>query len=287
MNAFLSLLSETYRRWNANRGPRMGAALAFYTVFSLAPLAILMLALISLVVERNLARAEMVEQFRSLVGHEGADMVEMILTRTAGANAGVWGTLFGFAVLLVGASSVFGELQDSLNQIWEVPVRRHPVFMMIKERAISFALVLVMSLLMLISFLLVTVIAAAGNYLHGLSPNLDRAWELGNSGMSLLALALLFALIFHVVPDARITWKDVWPGALMTAVLFVLGKFILGIYFGWSAIASSYGAAGSLIIILVWVFYSAQILFFGAEFTHVYALRHGSHRNDKDVATAD
>ncbi len=141
-----------------------------------------------------------------------------------------------------------------------------------------------MSLLMLISFLLVTVIAAAGNYLHGLSPSLDRAWELGNSGMSLLALALLFALIFHVIPDARITWRDVWPGALMTAVLFVLGKFVLGIYFGWSAIASIYGAAGSLIIILVWVFYSAQILFFGAEFTHVYALRHGSHRNEGDSA---
>lgn len=265
----------------------MGAALAFYTVFSLAPLAILMLTLISLVVERNLARIEMVDQIRSLVGKEGADMVEMILTRTAEANASIWGTMFGFAALLVGASSVFGELQDSLNQIWEVPVRRHPILMMIKERVISFALVLVMSLLMLISFLLVTIVAVAGNYLHGRSPSLDRAWELGNSGLSLLVLALLFALIFHVVPDARITWRDVWPGALLTAVLFVLGKMILGFYFGLSAIASAYGAGGSLIIILVWVFYSAQILFFGAEFTHVYALRHGSLRNDKDVATAD
>ncbi len=280
MKAFLSLLGETFRQWSVHKIPRMGAALSFYTVFSLAPLAILILSLVSLAVERNVARAEMIGQFKSLVGNEGAEMVEMILSRNAAANTSILGTLFGFAALLVGASSVFGELQDSLNQIWDVTSHRHPVFSLLKERVISFAMVVVMSLIMLISFLLFTLMAVAGNFLHALSPRLDNVWQLGYSGISFLVIALLFALIFRLVPHARITWGDVWPGALMTAVLFVLGKMVLGFYFGLSAIASSYGAGGSLIIILVWVFYSAQILFFGAEFTRVFAYRHGSRRND-------
>ena len=282
MKSFLSLLGETFRQWSAHRVPRMGAALSFYTIFSLAPLAVLILSLVSLVVERNAARAEMVAQFRSLVGNEGAEMVEMILTRTAAANTGIWATIIGFVVLLVGASSIFGELQDSLNQIWGVSTKRHPVFVLLKERVVSFVMVLVMSLLTLILFLFSTVIAVVENYLHGLSPGLDGAWELGSSGLSLLVIALLFALVFRAVPDARVAWKDVWPGALIAAVLFMLGKSVLGFYLGRSAIASAYGAAGSLIIILVWVFYSAQIFFFGAEFTHVYACRHGSQRDEDD-----
>jgi membrane protein len=183
-------------------------------------------------------------------------------------------------VLLVGASGVFGELQDSLNQIWGVASKRHPVFALLKERLFSFAMIFVMTVLMLISFLFSAVLAVAECYLHGLSPDLDGILELGNSTVALFVITFLFALIFRVVPDARITWKDVWPGALIAAVLFVLGKIVLGFYFGRSAIASSYGPAGSLIIVLVWVFYSAQILFFGAEFTRVYALRYGSHRTD-------
>jgi membrane protein len=139
-------------------------------------------------------------------------------------------------------------------------------------------MVLVLGFLMLVSFLFSAAIAAAGNYLHGRFPELDGPWELGNSLVSLLVIALLFALIFRMVPDTRIAWKDVWPGALLTALLFVLGKFVLGFYFGRSAVASSYGTAGALIIVLIWVYYSAQILFFGAEFTRVYAERYGSLR---------
>lgn len=278
MKAYLTLFGETFRQWNALNVPKMGAALSFYTVFSLAPLSILMLSLISLVVERNAARAEMVGQFRALVGSEGADLVEAILTKTAEANTSIWGTVIGFAVLLVGASGVFGELQDSLNHIWGVSTKRHPVFVLIKERVFSFAMVLVMTILMLISFLFSAVLAVAECYLHGLSPDLDGVLELGNSLVSLLVIALIFALIFRIVPDARIQWKDVWLGAAITAALFVLGKFVLGFYLGRSAIASSYGTSSSLVIILVWVYYSAQILFFGAAFTQVYAQRHGSRR---------
>ncbi len=258
----------------------MGAALSFYTVFSLAPLVIFLLTLISLAVERNAARVEIVSQFRVFVGKEAADMVEMILTQTAAHTTPGW-TVIGLAVLLVGASGVFGELQDSLNQIWEVSPKRHPVFTLVRERVFSFAMVFVMGFLMLISFLFSAIVAAAGTYLHGLFPALDGLWELGNSVISLLVIALLFALIYRMVPDTSILWKDVWPGSFIAAVLFVLGKFVLGFYFGRSAFASNYGAAAPLIIILVWVYYSAQILFFGAEFTRVCALRYGSRRNNR------
>jgi len=277
MKTLASLLTETLRQFLAHKVPRMGAALSFYTVLSLAPLVVLMLSLVSLSVGRHQASTEMVGQVRAQIGNEGADMVATILAKTANAHPSPWEAAIGFVVLLVGASGVFGELQDSLNQIWDVIPRRHPVLALLKERLISFAMVFVVSLLMLLSFLFSAVIAVAGDYLHGLSPRLDSAWELGNSGGSLLVIALLFALIFRLVPDTPVRWRDVWPGALLAAGLFVLGKLVLGFYFGRSAIASSYGAAGP-IIILAWVFYSAQIFFFGAEFTRVYALRHRSQR---------
>ncbi|TDU71451.1 membrane protein [Prosthecobacter fusiformis] len=278
---FLSLFAETYRQWDAHRGPKMGAALSFYTVFSLAPLAILVLTLVSTVVERNAAKEEIVDQFQSFVGRQGAEMMEMILTSSAPHNTSFFSTLLGFAVLLVGASGVFGELQSSLNQIWGVSSERHPVFLLVKERVFSFVMVFALGFLTLISFLFSAFISAAGAVLLARFPELDAPWELGNSAVSLVVVTLLFALIFRMVPDTRITWKDVGPGSILTALLFVLGKFVLGFYFGRSAFASSYGAAGSLIIILVWVFYSAQILFFGAEFTRLYTVRFGSRRPPK------
>ena len=283
LKALPSLLRETVRQWDTHRVPKMGAALSFYTVFSLAPLAIMVLSLVSLVVERNAARAEIVGQFRNFVGVEGAEIMEMILAKTAADSAGLLGTLIGFIVLLVGASGVFGELQDSMNQIWGVSSKRHPVFILVKERVFSFAMVFVMGFLMLVSFLFSAAIAAAGGWLHSRFPGLDGPWNFGNAVVSLVVIALLFALIYRMVPDARITWRDVWLGAVLAALLFELGKFVLGFYFGRSALASSYGAAGSLIIILVWVFYSAQILFFGAAFTQVYATRFGSHRAADEV----
>jgi membrane protein len=275
---FVALLGETFRQWDAHRIPKMGAALSFYTVFSLAPLAILVLSFVSLAVERNAARTEILGRFSALVGDEGTEMIELILTKSAAETTGILGTIIGFMVLLIGASGVFGELQDSLNQIWGVSSKRHPVFLMAKERLFSIVMVFVTGLLMLVSFLLSAAIAAAGSYLHSQLPGLDGPWELGNSLISLLIIALLFALIFRMIPEATIAWRDVWLGAVITAVLFVFGKHVLGFYFGRSAVASSWGAGASLMIILVWVFYSAQILFFGATFTHVYAQRYGSLR---------
>jgi membrane protein len=279
MKQFVALLGETFRQWDAHRVPKMGAALSFYTVLSLGPLAILILSLVGLAVGRNAARVEIVGRFRTFVGDEGAEMIETILTTSAAGATSIPATVLGFVVLLIGASGVFGELQDSLNQIWGVASKRHPVFLMMKERIFSFTMVLVMSLLMLLSFLFSAVVAAAGSYLHARHPGLDNSWELGNSAISLLIIALLFALIFRLIPNAKIAWGDVWLGAVVAALLFELGKLLLALYFGRSALASTWGAAGSLIIILVWVFYSAQILYFGATFTHVYALRCGSLRS--------
>ena len=281
MKAIFSLLPETFRQWSAHRVPRMGAALSFYTIFSLGPLVVLTLSFVSIAVERNAARAEMIAQFRSQVGNEGANMVEMILTQTSAANTGTWETIIGFIVLLIGASGVFGELQDSLNQIWGVVPSHHPLLVLIKERLVSFIMILVMSLLMLLSFLFSAIYSFAGTHLHQWFPRLDGVWEMANSGISLVVIAALFALIYRVVPDVRLTWRDVLPGAIIAAILFVIGKLVLGFYFGLSAIASSYGAAGSLIVVLIWVFYSAQIMFFGAEFSNVYAHRYGSHRKDE------
>jgi len=276
---FLSLLAETFRRCNSDRVPRMGAALSFYTVLSMAPLSILLLTLVGLVVERSAAREEMVAQVRSFVGVDGANVLEMILTSTSmDSESSLWVTLLGFAVLLVGASGMFVEIQDSLNQIWQVSSKRHPVFVLLRERALSIVMILVLGVVMVLSFLFSAVTGAAVSYLGGKYPILGGSWDWGVSIFSLVAIAMLFALIFRLVPDARVAWKDVWLGAGLTALLFAAGKGLLGFYFGRSAIASSYGAAGSLIIILVWVFYSAQIILFGAEFTHVYAVRHGSHR---------
>ena len=273
---FGSLLALTFREWSAHKVPKMGAALSFYAVVSLAPLVLILLSVVSLAMERDAARQQIVSQFRAITGDEEANMVQRILTRFAAPHQGLWGTTVGIVVIVAGAAAVFDELQDSLNQIWGVRPEKHRLLTFLKERLLSLAMVLVMGFLMLVSFLSSAAIAAAGKYLHGTFPVLDGPWEWINSSISLFIIALLFALIFRLVPSAHVQWRDVWLGAGMTAIMFVVGKVILGSYFGRSAISSSYGAAGSLIIILGWVYYSAQILYFGAAFTHVYALKYGS-----------
>ncbi len=258
----------------------MGAALAYYAIFSLAPLVILVLSLVSMAFKRDYARERLIAQVADLLGQQGADTVEAILANTSSGDAGIWAAAIGFIALLVGASGVFGELQDSLNQIWEIPEKQGRRWTdVLKDRFLSFAMILVIGFLLLVSLLLSAALAAANKFMDGLLPGAEVLWAAGNFAVSLLVITLLFAMIFRVLPDARITWKDVWLGAVLTALLFVIGKFFLGLYLGHSAVASSYGAAGSLIAILLWVFYAAQILFFGAEFTRVYALHYGSHRS--------
>ena len=272
----LSLFTETFKQWNAHKAPKMGAALAYYAILSLAPLVILSLSLMSLLVQRTTAQTEIVDQFSALVGRQGGEMVSTILAGAASTEAGVWSAIVGFVVLLIGASGAFGELQDSLNQIWDVKVTERSWMAMIKDRLLSFAMVFVIGFLLLVSLLLSAAISAAAKFLQGYLPGNGAVWELGNAAVSIVIVTVLFALIFRILPDTYIAWRDVWVGSALTAALFTVGKFLIGLYLGKAAVASSYGAAGSLIIILLWTYYTSQILFFGAEFTRVFAHRCGT-----------
>ena len=272
------LLVDSFRQWLAHRGPKMGAALSFYAVLSLAPLAGLLLSVIGVAVKREAAREEITGQFRSFVGTEGSPLIETILSKAPADYAGLGHSVLSFVVLLIGASGVFGELQDSLNQIWGVASKRHPLWVLIQERLFSFIMIFALGVLMLASFLFSALIATLGRDLLAWFPRMNELWALGNSLISLVVLACLLALIFRVIPDSKSQWRDVWPGALLTALLFGLGKMVLGYYFWRTAIASNYGAAGPLILTLLWVFYSSQIFFYGAQFTKLYAERYGSLR---------
>jgi membrane protein len=274
---FLPLLKATFASWSAHNAPRMGAALAFYTALSLAPLVLLVVGIVSLVVEQDAARARIVTEFSTLIGKEGGATIETILAHAPKGGGGTWAAVIGFAALLFGASAVFGELQESLNAIWEVPPRKRRWITLIRDRLLSMATVFVLGFLVLVSLLLSAGIAALSASMTAWLPGARVIWECANTLVLLLVVTLLFAALFRLLPDVKVAWRDVWTGAAMTAALFIIGKFLLGFYIGRSAFASAYGAAGSLVIVLLWVFYSAQIFFFGAEFTRAFAQRHGSH----------
>jgi membrane protein len=278
------ILQESAASWNAHKAPKMGAALAYYTAFSLAPLIILMLSMVSLFMKRSEASREIVAQISDLVGAQGGAVVQEILSHAGSTSALSWSTGLSFLVLLVSASGAFGELQDSLNTIWEVPPQKHPWRSMLKSRLLSLSMVLVLGFFMITSLILSTFTAGLSSTWAGALPK--AGLELVNTVFSTVIIGGLFATIFRILPDAQVTWEDVIPGALISAGLFVVGKTLLGLYIAHSAFASSYGAAASFIVILFWVFYSAQILYFGAEVTRAFARRLGSRRHDKkDAAT--
>ncbi|NJL86396.1 MAG: YihY/virulence factor BrkB family protein [Leptolyngbyaceae cyanobacterium SM1_1_3] len=273
------LIKEAFKEWQADDASRLAAALAYYTVFSLAPLLILVIAIAGIVFDASAAKDQIVAQIQRLVGSEGASVIEMALQNAnrPGSNSGLVATLISLGVLLFGASGVFVELQASLNQVWNVKAKPTEGLMnMLRKRFLSFAMILVIGFLLLVSLVLSAALAALSNFLNGWIANLGWLWQLVNLVLSVGVTTLLFAMIFKYLPDVKVTWKDVAVGALITAVLFTLGKFLIGLYLGNSSFGSTYGAAGSVVILLAWVYYSAQIMFFGAEFTQVYASRYGS-----------
>jgi membrane protein len=280
----LSLLKQTASEWMEDDAPTLGAALAYYTVFSLAPLMTIAIAIAGLFFGKEAAQGQIFDELRVLLGEEGGKAVEeMVQSARAQPTAGLVATIISVIVLLFGASGVFGQLQASLNTIWGVkPKPGRGVLAMIQDRLLSFGFTLVVGFLLLVSLLLTAGIALVADWVGGLMPGSETLAQLLNVVFSLAMITLLFAMIFKFLPDAKIAWRDVWIGAFLTALLFTIGKFALGLYLGKSGVASSYGAAGSLIVLLLWVYYSSQILFFGAEFTQVYANRFGSR-----VAPAD
>jgi membrane protein len=273
------LFRKTYEEWSRDKASRLGAAISYYTVFSLAPLLVITIAVASFVVGGDTARQSIIETTGGLVGPDGAKAIEGMIDNAAkNQSTGVFATIIGIVMLLLGASGVFVELQGALNTVWGVEEKRDEGFMaFLKHRMLSFAMVLSIGFLLLVSLVLSAVLTAVGDWVSASLPGGSVMWHIVNGVVSLLMSAALFALIFKFLPDIKIAWKDVAVGAIVTALLFTLGKALIGLYLGKSSTASVFGAAGSLAIVFIWVYYSAQIVLFGAEFTQVWADEYGSH----------
>ncbi|MBH8561868.1 YihY/virulence factor BrkB family protein [Nostoc sp. CENA67] len=271
------LFQETFKEWNEDKASRLAAALAYYTVFSIAPLLIIVIAIAGAVFGEEAARGEIFRQIQGLVGTDGAIFIETAIKNANKPQTGTIASVISILLLLLGATGLFTELQDSLNTIWEVKPKPGRGFInIIRQRFLSFAMVLGIGFLLLVSLVISAVLSALVTYFSNLLPGVDSLWQIVSFLLSFGITTVLFALIFKVLPDVKITWSDVSIGAIITSVLFSIGRFLLGQYLGNSSFSSAYGAAGSLVVILAWVYYAAQILFFGAEFTQVYARKYGS-----------
>ena len=266
------LLKETALAWSDSKTPRLGAALAYYTIFAIAPLFVIALAVAGYLFGPEAARRGLFGQIYGLVGRQGGEAIQSMVAAANQPRAGLWATVGAVGTLLAGATAVFVELQDALNTIWRV--ERKPgrgVRHFIKDRLLSFAMVVGVGFLLLVSLALNAALSAMGTFASSLLPEQKLLWQILNFTVSLAIITLLFAMILKVLPDVKIAWRDVWVGAFVTALLFNLGKFLIGFYLGRSSMVSVYGAAGSFIVLLLWVYYSAQIVFFGAEFSRLYA----------------
>jgi membrane protein len=273
VQALPRLLKRSFSDWSDDNAPRLGAALAFYTILSISPLVILVLAIVSLVFDRSSAQGHLLSQVQSTVGPEGRDAVQAMLASGQKASQGILATVIGFITLVFGASGVFGELRAALNTIWDAePKASSGPWGMLRERFFSIGMVFSVGFVLLVSLVVSAGLAAMTKFFSGLLPIPPLVLSGVNFLVSLVGISLVFALILKYVPETKVEWKDVRIGAFATALLFVIGKSVLGLYLGKASPGSAYGAAGSLVVMVVWIYYSAQIFFFGAEFTHVYAL---------------
>ncbi|MEH2010508.1 YihY/virulence factor BrkB family protein [Nostoc sp.] len=277
LQAIWKLLQETFKEWSEDKASRLAAALAYYTIFSIAPLLIIVIAIAGVVFGEDAARGQIVGQIQGLVGKDGAQFIQTAIQNANKPQTGAMASIISVVVLLVGATGLFTELQDSLNTIWEVKAKPgRGVNNMIRLRFLSFAMVIGIGFLLLVSLVISTGLAALVKYFGNILPGIDFLWRIVNFVLSFSITTALFGLIFKVLPDVKITWNDVFIGSIITSFLFSIGRFLLGQYLGNGSFGSTYGAAGSLVVLLAWVNYAAQILFFGAEFTQVYARRYGS-----------
>lgn len=272
-----SLLKETFKAWNEDDPFRLSAVVAYYAILSLPALLIIIINTVGAVWGQDIVQGKLTAEISSALGQDAAESIKSIIANTQGGNKSTISTIIGIGTLIFGATGIFYQLQISLNQIWNIKVKpKSNILKLIIDRARSFGFVLVIGFLLLVSFVLTTAISVLNEYL-------SRLWADGivylayvvDILLSVGIISVLFALMFKYLPDAKIRWKTVWIGAIITSALFVLGKFLLSLYFGESDPGSTYGAAGSIVLILLWVSYSCLILFFGAEFTFVYAKRYG------------
>lgn len=276
VKAIWGVLKETIQGWSDHNAGRLGAALSYYTVFALPPLFVILIFIASLWLDERMVRSELFDQMGGLIGKKGAEAIESALNASNPHQKGLVASGIAIGALILTATGLFIELQSALNRIWGVEAKPgQGIWGFIKIRLWSFGTVVGIGFLLLVSLVISAALAAAGKYFSGLAPSMTVVWTVVNVAFSLLVITALFAMMFKVLPDVKIAWRDVWVGAGLTALLFTIGKFLLGLYLGTNSTVSAYGAAGSLVLILLWVYYSAQIMFFGAEFTRVYANRFG------------
>jgi membrane protein len=278
MKRYIDVFKQTFSEFSSDKVPRLGAALAYYTVFSIAPLLLIVIAIAGFVWGKEAASGAIYAQLRGLLGPSSAAMIEQMVKAAAKPKSGAISTIIGVVTLLLGASGVIGQLKDALNTIWDVkPSASGGIMGTVKTYLLNGAVVIGCGFLLLVSLVVDTAIAAMGKFAKAHLPGGEALWQVVQLVVSFAVITVVFALIFRILPDLKIDWRDVWFGAAFTSLLFVLGKFALGLWIAKAAAGSTYGAAGSLVAVLLWVYYAAQIVLFGGEFTQVYARKHGSH----------
>jgi membrane protein len=276
-----SMIKDTFASWLDDYAPSMGAALSYYTLFSIAPLLLIVISTAGLIFGQDAVRGEIFDQFRGLMGDQGAQAIQTLLASVSKPEAGIAGTIIGTALLVIGATTVLGELQDDFDRIWRAPSKEKKessIWRWIHTRLLSIGIILGIGFLLVVSLVFSAAMAALGKWWAPRFSDLEAIAMPVNFIFSFALLSAVFAMLYKLMPRVKISWGDVAAGAIVTALLFSVGKLLIGMYIGKSAIGSGFGAAGSLVVLLVWVYYSAQIVLLGAEFTRVYSQTHGSRK---------
>jgi len=280
--ALWRLVKDAVSAWSDDYAPSMGAALSYYTVFSIAPLLLIVIAIAGLVFGREAASGQIFQSLSGLVGDDGAKAIQGMVSSASDTGKSTIATIVGVITLILGATTVFAELQTDLDRIWKAPAaeKKEGIWNLLRARVLSFGMILAIGFLLLVSLVVSAGLAALGSWWGSLFGGFEVLLNVLNFVVSFAVITALFALLYKFLPRVSIAWPDVWIGAAVTALLFTIGKFLIGLYIGKSSVASSFGAAGSLAVVLVWVYYSAQIFLLGAEFTSVYAHRYGSRKDE-------
>jgi membrane protein len=289
LREIFDLLKTTFQEWNADGAPRLAAALSYYTAFSIAPLLVILIAILSFIVNQDTVRSEILTQVQASVGAEAAEQVKSLIDNAAKPSDGLISLVLGVVGVLLGAIGVFGNLQMALDIIWNAPVENRPsgIVALIKDKILSFGMLLVVGFLLLVSLVASTLLSVLNTHVISLLPAAEIFAGVLNIGLSFAMTTVLFAMIYKYLPHVRLTWRDVLVGAAVTSLLFTIGRTLLGSYLGSSSTASAFGAAGAFVLILLWVYYSSQIILFGAEFTQVFARRYGSLKDVPNTKPTD
>jgi len=275
---FLELIKQTFLEWNNDDAPMLAAALAYYTALSIAPLIIVIVAIVGFIVGQSSVQSQITEQLQVTVGTGAAQIVTNLIDNMSQPNQGVIASIIGIIILLYGALGLFNHLQTALDMIWDVDMSDdiNIIEGFVKDKLLSFGMILIIGFLLLVSLIISTLLSILDSYLLTMLPGTDIILRILNALLAFSITTVLFGFIFKFLPHADIAWNDVWIGSIVTSLLFTLGQTILGLYLGNSAIHSTYGAAGAFVVLLVWVYYSAQIVLFGAEFTHLFSKNYGT-----------